>query len=263
MKKLILALLVLGTLLVPAVSQASYSAGFNSPNCANNVWARSSWLTPACNAPAWYVEGQNYFSVADASSPSGTKVLTEDPVDYNGSGTSQTWLHTPLGGTRHRVDISVKPIAWGSTASANCSWAGGPKIFLGRQADVYETSTYTVEVNICDGSSHIQKKSWGVNDCGKDPRAVDCGAGGTWYLLAQAHPGVPTMGQWHTFSGEKTDNANGSVTIKAWRDGVLLMSYTEVPGSISLGPLRGGREGWRSNMIRWAMDSFKVTTSTP
>jgi len=243
-----------------------YSWGFDAPHCLNNVWATSLWLAHPCSDPDWYTEGI-YYSLPDPSSPTGTNVLVQDVtgVDHTGTRTWQAWIHHPLTGpdgawgTQHRVDAVVKLVRWGSDAPSICSWAGGPKFFLGRQADVYETSTYTVELDICDGSIHIQKKSWGVNDCGKDPRAVDCGAGGTWYLLAEAHPGVPSFGVWHTFSATDTNNADGSVTLKGYLDGNQEIQYTEIPGDISLGPLRGGREGWRTNAIDYHMDSYTVT----
>jgi len=197
-------------------------------------------------------------------------------VDNTGTGTWNVWIHNPIlapngtWGTQHRVDAVVKLVRWGSDAQSICSWAGGPKIFLARQADVYETSTYTVELDICDGSIHIQKKEWGVNNCGKDPRAVDCGAGGTWYLLAQAHPGVPSFGVWHTFSAVDKNNANGSLTLTGYLDGVQEITYTECisgqtcsdpHGPLPNPPLYGGREGWRSNAIDYRMDSYTVTAS--
>jgi hypothetical protein len=180
------------------------------------------------------------------------------------TGTWQAWVHNPITvngswGTEHQVDIDVKLMRWGTQARSICSWAGGPKIFMGRQADKYETSTYTIELAICDGSAHIQKKEWGNDMCGIDPRAVDCGAGGTWYLLAQAHPGVPSFGVWHRFTGIKRDNPDGSVTLIGIRDGVEILRYTEVPNDLPYGPLRGGRDGWRSNAIDWHMDSYTVT----
>jgi hypothetical protein len=249
----------------PTSGDAVYSWGFDQPTCANTIWATSSWLSNACAAPAWYTEGI-YYSVADASSPTGTSVLTQAASGVDSSGTWQAWVHNPLTvngvwGSQHRVDLTVKPIRWGSQAQANCSWAGGPKIFMGRQADVYETSTYTIELSICEGHAYIQKKSWGINDCGKDPRAVDCGAGGTWYNLKTVNIPPAAFGVWHTYTGIKRDNPDGSVTLIGIRDGVELLRYTEVPNSISLGPLRGGREGWRSNMIDWHMDNYKVTVS--
>jgi hypothetical protein len=239
-----------------------YTWGFDSPHCANDMWAQSSWLSPSCSDPDWYTEGM-YSSVTDPDKP--TRVLTQDPSGVDSTGTWQAWVHNPLTvdgtswGIEHRVDIGVKLVRWGSQAQSICSWAGGPKIFMGRAQDVYETSTYTVELAICDGSVHIQKKEWGIFRCGQDPRAVDCGAGGTWYLLAESHPGVPSFGTWHTFSAIKRDNPDGSVTLIGLRDGVEVVRYTEVPNDLPLGPLRGGREGWRSNAIDWRMDSYTVT----
>jgi hypothetical protein len=51
------------------------------------------------------------------------------------------------------------------------------------------------------------------------------------------------------------------VTLIGLRDGTDVIRYTEQPGSISLGPLRGGREGWRSNAIDWHMDAYAVTAT--
>jgi hypothetical protein len=246
----------------PTATGRTYSWGFDAPHCTGDVWARSSWLSPACSDPDWNMEGV-YYSVTDPDKQ--TRVLRQDASGVDSTGTWQGWVHDPLTvdgskwGTEHRVDIGVKLVRWGSQAQSICSWAGGPKIFMGRPQDVYETSAYTIELAICDGSVHIQKKEWGVSRCGQDPRAVDCGAGGTWYLLAQARPGVPSFGTWHTFSAIKRDNADGSVTLIGLRDGVELLRYTEQPNDLPLGPLRGGREGWRSNAVDWRMDSYTVT----
>jgi hypothetical protein len=253
------------TVEAPPPTDRTFSWGFNQADCSGGVWATSDWLDDPCANPDWYTEGI-YYSEPDPTSPSGTNVLREDGSGVDSDGTWQAWLHHPLAvngswGSEHRVDVDVKLVRWGSPAQSICSWAGGPKIFLGRPTDEYETSTYTVELAICDGSVHIQKKAWGVDDCGKDPRAVDCGAGGTWYLLAEAHPGLPSFGAWHRFTAIKRDNPDGSVTLIGLRDGKELVRYTERPGSISLGPLRGGREGWRSNAIDWRMDDYTVTVS--
>jgi hypothetical protein len=230
--------------------------------CGGDLWATVPWSSPPCQPSKWYAEGP-FHVVSDPDVTGGT--LEEDSSGYDcmSGCTKEAWLHDPLPGSSQRVDIRVKQIKWGANAQNICSWAGGPKIFMGRQADVYETSTYTVEVNVCDGSAHIQKKSWGVDDCGKDPAAVDCGAGGTWYLLASSHPGAVSMGTWHTFSGVKTDNPDGSVTLSGYRDGQLVVGpVTERAGQHSLGPLRGGRVGWRSNAADWHMDSFRVSAGT-
>ena len=246
----------------PTATGRTYSWGFDAPNCSGDVWARSSWLSPSCSEADWNMEGV-YYSVTDPDKP--TRVLRQDASGVDSTGTWQGWVHTPLTvdgsswGTEHRVDIDVKLVRWGSQAQSICSWAGGPKIFMGRPQDVYETSTYTIELAICDGSVHIQKKEWGISECGQDPRAVDCGAGGTWYLLAQARPGVPSFGTWHRFTAIKRDNADGSITLIGMRDGVELLRYTEQPNDLPLGPLRGGREGWRSNAVDWRMDSYTVT----
>jgi hypothetical protein len=250
----------------PASNPTSVHYGFDQPNGANNLWGTEPWVSRRVDAPNWTTLG-TFYSVPDADSPTGTNVLTQPAADYDSSGTSQAWLHDPVTlpdgswGTEHRVDLVVMPVKWGSTAQAKCSWAGGTKIFMGRQADVYETSTYTIELSTCAGHAYIQKKSWGINDCGKDPRAVDCGAGGTWYNLNTVNVQPAAFGQWHTYTGIKRDNPDGSVTLIGLRDGVELLRYTEVPNDIRLGPLRGGREGWRSNMTDWHMDSYDVRAS--
>jgi len=260
----------------PPPSSTTFHEGF-APDCAGSIFATASWDLPLCDNANWNSECHPCHSVAIPDSVDGDGYAMElDPIDYNASGTMQAWLHNPLTvngswGSAHRVDIRVKPIKWGLTAQANCSWAGGPKIFMGRPQDVYETSTYTVELNICEGHAYIQKKVWGNNDCGKDPRAVDCGAGGTWYNLKTVSLPPASFGQWHTFSAVKQDNPDGSVLLTGYRDGVQVIQMGENPqpynastnpqGRAGSAPLLGGREGWRSNMSDWLMDSYNVTVT--
>jgi hypothetical protein len=249
----------------PAPTNKTYSWGFDKPNCVGGLFGTEPWVSTPCLDSDWDTQGL-FYSVPDSDSPTGTNVPVQNGARVDTMSTEQAWLHDPVTvdgswSSEHRVDVDVKLVRWGSPAQSNCSWAGGPKLLLGRPEDKYETSTYTVELAICDGSAHIQKKAWAVDDCGKDPRAVDCGAGGTWYLLAQTRPGVPSFGVWHRFTAIKRDNPDGSVTLIGLRDGTDVIRYTEQPGSISLGPLRGGREGWRSNAIDWHMDAYAVTAT--
>lgn len=248
-----------------APTSKTYSWGFDRPNCGNSLWGTEPWVSTPCRDADWNTQGL-FYSFPDPDSPTGTKVLVQNPLRIDSTGTEQAWLHNPLTaangtwGSEHRADIHVKPMRWGATALSHCSWAGGPKFFLGRPADKYETSTYTVELSVCDGKAYIQKKTWGTNECGKDPRAVDCTAGGTWYNLKQVSIPPATFGKWHTFSAIKRDNPDGSVTLIGIRDGTELLRYTETVGDIPNSPiLRGGREGWRSNMIDWHMDDYSVT----
>ena len=66
---------------------------------------------------------------------------------------------------------------------------------MGRPQDKYETSTYSVEFNIKAGVAYIQKKTWGTNMCGKDPRAVDCGAATAESLADAGAPDIATLSQ--------------------------------------------------------------------
>jgi hypothetical protein len=247
----------------PAPTNKTYSWGFDKPNCVGGLFGTEPWVSTPCLDSDWDTQGL-FYSVPDSDSPTGTNVLVQNGARVDTMSTEQAWLHDPVTvdgswSSEHRVDVDVKLVRWGSPAQSNCSWAGGPKLLLGRPEDKYETNTYTVELAICDGSAHIQKKAWAVD--GKDRRAVDCRAGGTWYLLAQTRPGVPSFGVWHRFTAIKRDNPDGSVTLIGLRDGTDVIRYTEQPGSISLGPLRGGREGWRSNAIDWHMDAYAVTAT--
>ena len=72
-----------------------------------------------------------------------------------------------------------------------------------------------------------------------------------------------TFGVRHTYTGIKHDNQDGSLTLFVLRDGVELLRFTEHAGSLPANSpvLRGGREGFRSNMTHWNLDSYGVTVT--
>jgi hypothetical protein len=293
-------------------SGPTFHEGFDAPNCPSNAWATEDWKNPGCHPVGWNSLGL-FYSVADVSSPSGTNVLEQDPARYNTMSTEQAWLHDQVTvggswGSKHRVDLNVKRIAWGTDALANSSWAGGPQIFMGKQSAAYGSNDYKVELDICsstpqpcvdtggnDGKVYVKKKTWDENWCGttlsgggktfpptgpKDPRATDCDVYNddgnyrvaSWFILASASPGSMRGGDWHHFRAVKQDNADGSVQLTGYRDGVQLVSATENTSPYdaetnpsgqagNTPPLRGGREGWRSNGSHWHMDMFDVTVT--
>ena len=67
----------------------------------------------------------------------------------------------------------------------------------------------------------------------------------------------------HTYTAIKHDNPDGSVTPIGLRDGVELLRFTEHAGGLPANSpvLRGGREGFRSNMTDWNLDSYDVTVT--
>lgn len=211
---------------------------------------------------------------ASSGSPSGTKVLVQDPARYNTMSTEQAWLTNPVTvggswGSRHTVDLDVKRLAWGTAASqgASASSAGGPKVFMGKQSDAYVSNNYTVELDIYDGKAYVKKKVWDRNDCGvtvtggggrtyppdgNDPRAIDCAEYGdgdgnfyvaTWYALAEADPGSMSGGVWHHFRAVKQDNPDGSVVLTGYRDGRQLVQATENTGAYDPQTNPNGRAG--------------------
>jgi hypothetical protein len=246
----------------PPAGTLWFHDGFDAPNGASNLWATANWLSGPKD-PDWFTMDNLYSFPWSGRS---TNVLRADQSDVNSNNTVQAFLHNPTPGKSHRVDVMADLNRWGTGAQG--SWSGGPKIFMGRPEDKYETSTYSVEFNIKAGVAHIQKKTWGTSMCGKDPRAVDCGAGGTWYNLAQKTVPVAALGTWHKYSATKTDNPDGSVTLVGYVDGQEVIRFTEsaTPGNANYLPnspvLRGGRDGWRFNGADVLLDSYDVTVTS-
>jgi hypothetical protein len=83
-----------------------------------------------------------------------------------------------------------------------------------------------------DGSAAITKKC---------PGAVAGGSyynGGTYFdLTGKMHPGRVARGRWYRIASSVQDNADGSVTIRAFRDGHLVAATTD--RGIGCVPLRG------------------------
>ena len=203
---------------------------------------------PACSDPDWNMEGV-YYSVTDPDKQ--TRVLRQDASGVDSTGTWPGWVHDPL---------TVDGSKWGTRASRrhrrqarSLGLAGPVDLLLGRRAeDLHGTSRGRIrDEYLHDRVGDLRRvgphPEEGVGDLPLWAGLACCRLRrrGTWYLLAQARPGAPSFGTWHTFSAIKRDNADGFVTLIGLRDGVELLRYTEQPNDLPLGPLRGGREGWR------------------
>jgi hypothetical protein len=107
---------------------------------------------------------------------------------------------------------------------------------------------YYASVNRRDGAVVIKKKCRGGTD-----------NGGTYYELASAsgHP-VP-MGTWQQVGASIQTNADGTVTIKLYREGRQLIQATDT--GVGCAPITGpGAVGVRGDNLDFDIDDFTVTS---
>lgn len=228
-----------------------FTEGFDHAHCSGAVWGTADWASNPCDPPGWHGDasgGDKLYSVAD-DRPTNVGATQSDTYEQ------RWWTHAAYAGDV-KVEADVKPIGWDSRAPDISSWAG-LEFYLHRQADSEESSFYTVDPYQYDGHVYIQKKCWGIIDP-DNPLAVDTSSGGTYYLLKQASHLPIAMGKWHHLAGTATDNADGSVTLKVYRDGQLIISATDTAGLTGCAPLRGGRYGWRSDSSIYHIDDFRL-----
>jgi hypothetical protein len=242
--------------------------GFETANGANGLitneyagWHSSD--TTAVQSPLWRSDGGSLFS-ASTTGPNGEAVQAA----YTGkldSGSadrySQTYTHSnkmrfwtkASGYGNVRLDASIKPLAWG--AGVPSTW-GGFKFYLRRELGVTESAFYTAEPYIYDGHAYIQKKCLG------DTGGGNYSTGGTYYLLASKGSLDVPLGSWHEIGATARTNADGSVTIELFRDGVSVLTAVD-RGVRSDGtgcpPLTAGHVGFRSDFMQYYLDDFTVT----
>ena len=129
-----------------------------------------------------------------------------------------------------------------TTATPSVAW-DGEHIFL-RYVD--ETSLYYASFDRRDGTTAIKKKVTGGSS-----------NGGTYYTLASGKDSF-TTGVSHAVRSTIIDNADGSVTIRLWVDGSLVLTATDtgVGGPV----IRTGGVGLRGDNSNFSFDDFRVTT---
>jgi hypothetical protein len=207
-------------------------------------------------SPHWRFDGGSLFSKSvDGRQAAYTGKLDSTAADkyserYTHSNKVRFW--TKAGSYENvRVQAGIKPMGWHLAAPS--TWSGF-KFYLRRQHPTADTSThgfYTAEPNIKDGSIYIQKKCRG-SLAGGTAQAN----GGTYYLLAKKSPGTLPMNTWSKVAGEVKTNANGSVKISVYRNGVLQLTATDTGRGCA--PHYGGPVGWRSDYFRYYADNFRV-----
>lgn len=129
-----------------------------------------------------------------------------------------------------------------TTATPSVAW-DGEHIFL-RYVD--ETSLYYASFDRRDGTTAIKKKVTGGTS-----------NGGTYYTLASGKDSF-TTGVSHAVRSTIIDNVDGSVTIRLWVDGALVLTATDngVGGPV----IRTGGVGLRGDNSDFSFDDFLVTT---
>jgi hypothetical protein len=243
--------------------------GFDVANGLNGVITNEyagwhAWDSTAPHSPVWRSDGGTLFSVAatDASGDAADRVAYTGELDngfadkfsLTNTHSNKMRFWTKRGGFGSvRVDVDVKPLAWG--ADGPSSWSGF-KFYLRREQGVSDSPFYTVEPIIKDGSIYIQKKCLG------DTGGGNYSAGGTYYLLASRSGVDTTLGSWQRISASARTNLDGSVTLSLYRNGDLTMQAIDRgvrADGTGCAPLSAGHVGFRSDYFEYYLDDYKVT----
>ncbi len=142
------------------------------------------------------------------------------------------------------VNISFRLVhdSFITTATTPAVAWDGEHIFL-RYVD--ETSLYYASFDRRDGTTAIKKKVTGGSS-----------NGGTYYTLASGRNSF-TPGKFHDVRATVFDTSTGSVRIRLWVDGTLVLSATDT--GIGGPPIRSGGVGIRGDNSDFRFDDFLVT----
>jgi hypothetical protein len=142
------------------------------------------------------------------------------------------------------VALRLRTIGLTTTPSTPATAWDGVHLFLRHRS---QHELYYASVNRRDGVVVVKKKCLG-------------GAtnGGTYYVIGKSLAGQPIpFGTWQQVAAGVRDNADGSVQIRLWREGVLLLDVLDQ--GIGCAPLTGaGATGVRADNAEIELDDFTV-----
>ena len=159
--------------------------------------------------------------------------------------TGSAWMHlytkrADFGNVLVQSDVTVKTLASGPTHPAQ-DW-DGVHLWLRYQDDYH---LYAASVNQRDGKVFIKKK------CPGGPQN-----GGTYYIYGQSTDPIP-FGARQTVAASARNNADGSVTITVYREGVAVLSAVD-RGELCPPITAAGHVGVRGTNADFEFDRFRV-----
>ena len=194
-------------------------------------WSQNSGSTFVRSGAAWS-------GVPDGNSPDATSSTSTGSAVYRLT-TRQSDFGEVAVAFRLRLDRFVT-----TSRTPAVAW-DGIHVFLRYQS---EEQLYYASVNRRDGAVVIKKKcAGGATNGGTYSTLASTGAG--------RHP-VP-LGAWQDVAASVDDNADGTVTLRLWRAGTLLLETTD--RGTGCPPLTGtGAVGIRGDNAEFAFDDFTV-----
>lgn len=232
--------------LVLLLAACEFYDGFDRDNgLVTNEYAHWNPDSPsAVHSPDWdmtsgslFIEnGFAYSGVPDGNSPG--------PTSSTYTGSSVFRLNTKrfdFGSVSVRFDLRIDALSSTSRTPA-VAW-DGIHVFMRYQS---EEQLYYASVDRRDGTVVIKKK------CAGGPTN-----GGTYYTLG-SRSGFPIQfGAWENVGADIVDNTDGSVTLRLWRNGSMLLEV--VDRGTGCAPLTGtGATGIRGDNAEFYFDGFIV-----
>jgi hypothetical protein len=205
----------------------------------------------AVNSPTWEMTSGSLFTRGGVGWSGPPDHANPDHLSSNGTGSAVFRLPTrraDFTAVRQQVWVRVNRFASGARP-----WDG---VVLWPRYQT-EFSLYFAYLLRRDGAVQITKKCPGRRPGGGYYN------GGTYFYLTPdtVRIGPTGLGQWYLLATEVTDNADGSVTIRAYRDGALVARATD--RGLGCAPIHGpSRLGIRGDNTDFSLTGYRVEGPT-
>jgi hypothetical protein len=203
----------------------------------------------AVQSPLWEMTSGSLFSVDGFGWTGDPDGVVPDATSSNGTGSQVFRLRTRAAFGSVRQAVSVRINGYDPPPGGATGWDG---VVLWPRYET-EFSLYFAYILRRDGRVQLTKK------CAGSLPGGDHYNGGTYFPLTALTPslGAPEIGRWYRLSSEVRDNADGSVSIAVYRDGVLLAEATDT--GLGCDPLTGpARLGVRGDNTDFDLDAYRV-----
>jgi hypothetical protein len=230
--------------------------GFSHPNGPNdliaNEWSSSNPTDPRrVRSAIWTVTSGSLFSHGGHGWTGIPDGLPPDRYSTTSTDSETFRLHTvreDFGDVEQEVDVRINRFTQPTTGAAH-GWDG-----------VVLWPRYVTQFHLY--FAYLLRKDGRVAITKKCPGSVPGGGfynGGTYFELAPVRSlRPPVVGRWYHLASAVQDNPGGSVTIRVFRDGVLVARATDY--GVGCPPIRGpAKLGIRSDDVDASFDNYAVT----
>jgi hypothetical protein len=231
---------------------------FDTPNGNNSLISNqyAFWGSDplAVRSSNWEVTSGSLFSRGGRAWSGPVDATTPDRYSQNGTGSFVFRMRSakPVPASRQEVSVKINSF-WGGTSSRPAVAWDGVVLWPRYQT---EHQLYFGYILRKDGRVAITKK------CAGQVAGGDYYNGGSYFSLVSERYYAPTnVGQWYRLGSEVQDNADGSVTVRLLRDGVVVAQARDA--GLGCAPIRGdARVGVRADNTEFELDDYRASPLT-